>query len=241
MPQIDVLLTSPLAGGQDPFVHGDLRVLFHLWDGSADLPLLEGRAWAFVDWLSPALSGLELCRRLRGAVQTEAAQITMILEQDAADDDSNGDSKDKDDSSHDDDAKRRALRAGADDYLIGPITRAVLLDRVLSAQLAGQHAPGRTLRLGELALDLAALQARWKDRPIALMPNELRLLRYLMEQPGRVFSRAQLITALGKHDTPLDERTVDAWISRLRRALRSAGIGEVLRTVRAMGYVLDRP
>jgi two-component system phosphate regulon response regulator PhoB len=233
MRQIDVLLTSPLAGGQDLFIHGDLRVVFHLWDGSADLPLLEGRAWAFVDWLLPALSGLELCRRLRGAVQTEAAQITMILEQV----DANYDSDDADDH----DAKRRALRAGADDYVIGPITRAVLLDQVLSAQLAGQDAPSRTLRLGELALDLAALQARWKDRPIALMPNELRLLRYLMEQPGRVFSRAQLIAALGKQETPLDERTVDAWVSRLRRALRSAGIGDALRTVRAMGYVLDRP
>ena len=231
MPQIDVLLTSPLAGGQDLFVHGDLRVVFHLWDGSADLPLLEGRAWAFVDWLLPALAGLELCRRLRGAVQTEAAHITMILEQDEA----------ADDNALNEDIRRRALRAGADDYLVGPITRAVLLDRVLSAQLAGQDAPGRTLRLGGLALDLGALQARWEDSPIALMPNELRLLRYFMEQPGRVFSRTQLITALGKQDAPVDERTVDAWISRLRRALRSAGVGDALRTVRAMGYVLDRP
>ena len=73
------------------------------------------------------------------------------------------------------------------------------------------------------------------------MPNELRLLRYLMEQPGHVFSRAQLIAALGKKEQPIDERTVDAWVSRLRRALREAGAGTPLRTVRALGYVLDRP
>jgi two-component system, OmpR family, phosphate regulon response regulator PhoB len=223
MPQIDILLTGALAGGHEPFVHGDLLAVFHMWDGAARLPLLEGRAWAFVDWLLPALSGLELCRRLRLDPQTEAAHVTMILEED------------------DDDAKRRALRAGADDYIIGPLTRAALLDRVLSVEMAARGAAARTVRLGELALDLSALQVRWKDRPIPLMPNEFRLLRYLMEQPGRVFSRAQLIAALGKVEPPLDERTVDAWVSRLRRALREAGAGDMLRTVRALGYVLDRP
>lgn len=223
MPQIDILLTGPLAGGQELFVHDDLRVVFHVWDGSSLLPLLEGGAWAFVDWLLPAFSGLELCRRLRGDPQTEAAHVTMILEED------------------DDDAKRRALRAGADDYMVGPLTRALLLDRVMSVRPTMQDVAARTVRLGDLALDLAALQVRWKDKPIPLMPNEFRLLRYLMEQPGRVFSRAQLIAALGKVEPPLDERTVDAWVSRLRRALRQAGAGDMLRTVRALGYVLDRP
>ena len=85
------------------------------------------------------------------------------------------------------------------------------------------------------------MQARWKDRPIGLMPNEFRLLRYLMEQPGHVFSRAQLIAALGKNEQPIDERTVDAWVSRLRRSLREAGAGYPLRTVRSLGYVLDKP
>jgi two-component system phosphate regulon response regulator PhoB len=138
-------------------------------------------------------------------------------------------------------AKRRALRAGADDYILGPIDRASLLDRVLSVQLPEHDAPARTLKLGDLTLDLAALQARWREKALTLMPNELRLLRYLMEQPGHVFSRQQLISALGKHDQPIDERTVDAWVSRLRRALRDVGAGSPLRTVRSLGYVLDRP
>ena len=224
MRQIDILLTDALPGGHESFLHGELQVVFHSWNWGAPLPLLDGSPWAFIGWLLPNLSGLELCRRLRCDAQTEAAHITMVLEEDDAD------------------AKRRALRAGADDYIIGPIDRAAVLDRVLSVQLVERgDAPGRILRLGELALDLAALQARWKDKPIALMPNELRLLRYLMEQPGQVFSRAQLIAALGKDDQPIDERTVDAWVSRLRRALREAGAGYPLRTVRSLGYVLDRP
>lgn len=223
MRQIDILLTGLLPGGQDSFVHGDLRVVFQRWNWAAPLPLLDGSPWAFIDWLLPELSGLELCRRLRCDTQTEAAHITMVLEEDDAD------------------AKRRALRAGADDYILGPIDRAGVLDRVLSVQLPEREAPARSLRLGDLTLDLTALQARWRERPVPLMPNELRLLRYLMEQPGHVFSRAQLIAALGKKDQPIDERTVDAWVSRLRRALREVGAGYPLRTVRSLGYVLDRP
>jgi two-component system phosphate regulon response regulator PhoB len=223
MQQIDILVTGTLSGGNDNFSHGDLRVVFHKWRGDAPLPLLDGQPWAFVDWVLPHLSGLELCRRLRCDPQTEAAHVTMVLEDDEAE------------------AKRRALRAGADDYLIGPIDRQAVLDRVLSVQLPDKELPTRTLRLGDLSLDLAALQARWQDKAVPLMPNELRLLRYLMEQPGQVFARAQLIAALGKRDQPIDERTVDAWVSRLRRALRDAGAGYPLRTVRSLGYVLDRP
>lgn len=223
MQQIDILVTGALPGGNDSFLHGDLRVVFHKWLGNAPMPLLDGKPWAFVDWVLPDLSGLELCRRLRCAPQTEAAHVTMVLEDDEAD------------------TKRRALRAGADDYLIGPLDRQAVLDRVLSLQLPDSEFPARTLRLGNLSLDLAALQTRWKDTAVPLMPNEFRLLRYLMEQPGQVFSREQLIAALGKHEQPIDERTVDAWVSRLRRALRDAGAGYPLRTVRSLGYVLDRP
>jgi two-component system phosphate regulon response regulator PhoB len=74
-----------------------------------------------------------------------------------------------------------------------------------------------------------------------MMPNEFRLLRFFVEHPGRVFTRAQLITALGKQEPPIDERTVDVWIGRLRRAMRAAGAGDLLRTVRSLGYVFDRP
>jgi len=140
------------------------------------------------------------------------------------------------------DARRRALRAGADDYLIGPASRTVLLDRVMSVALNDYDGGAlRSLNLGELSIDLAAFLASWRGKPIGLMPNEFRLLRFFVEHPGRVFTRAQLIAALGKQDPPVDERTVDVWIGRLRRALRGSGAGDPLRTVRSLGYVLDRP
>ncbi|MBW8753856.1 MAG: winged helix-turn-helix domain-containing protein [Sphingomonadales bacterium] len=222
MRHIDILLTNDIEGGLAPFRHGELEAVFHKWTNTGELPLLEGALWAFVDWVLPDISGLEVCRRLRCDPLTAQAHITMILDED------------------DQESRRRALRTGADDYMIGPIDRSALLDRVLSLQLRDQDAGApRAVTLGHLTIDLAAFQARWQGKPIPLMPNEFRLLRYFVEHPGRVFTRSQLIAALGKQEPPVDERTVDVWIGRLRRALRAAGGGNPLRTVRSLGYVFD--
>lgn len=224
MRHIDILLTSDIEGGLAPFRHGELEAVFHPWTNLGELPLLDGALWAFVDWVLPEISGLEICRRLRCDPLTAQAHITMLLDED------------------DQEARRRALRAGADDYMVGQPNRTALLDRVLSVKLHDYDGgPARALTLGELTIDLAAFQARWRGKAIPLMPNEFRLLRYLVEHPGRVFTRSQLIAALGKQDPPVDERTVDVWIGRLRRALRTAGAGDPLRTVRSLGYVLDQP
>lgn len=124
--------------------------------------------------------------------------------------------------------------------MVGPVVRRALLDRVLSLQMHDSEAGAlRAVTLGALTVDMAAFQARWNNKPIALMPNEFRLLRYFAEHPGRVFTRSQLIAALGKQEPPVDERTVDVWIGRLRRALKAAGVGNPLRTVRSLGYVFD--
>ena len=224
MPRTRILVTSEIEGGLAPFRHGDLQVVFFRWSPMGAPPLLDGATWAFVEWVLPDLSGLEVCRRLRCDPLTADAHVTMILDED------------------DPEARRHALRAGADDYMLGPLTRAAILDRVMAAVPRDLVAPPpRALRFGDLAIDIAAFQARWQGKPIPLMPNEFRLLRYFVEHPGRVFTRSQLIAALGKHATPIDERTVDVWIGRLRRALRAAGAGDMLRTVRSLGYVLDHP
>jgi two-component system phosphate regulon response regulator PhoB len=222
MRHIDILVTSEVEGGLTPFRHGEIEAVFHKWTELGELPLLEGALWAFIDWVLPEISGLELCRRLRCDPLTAQAHITMILDED------------------DQESRRRALRTGADDYMVGPIDRAALLDRVLSLQLRDHDAGAlRAVTLGNLTIDLAAFQARWQGKPIPLMPNEFRLLRYFVEHPGRVFTRSQLIAALGKQEPPVDERTVDVWIGRLRRALKTAGAGNPLRTVRSLGYVFD--
>jgi two-component system, OmpR family, phosphate regulon response regulator PhoB len=222
MQRIDILLTSEIDGGLAAFRHEDFEIVLHRWYDFAGLPLIDGSLWIFVDWVLPQMSGLELCRRLRCDPQTAQAHVTMVLEEDHQED------------------RKRALRMGADDYVVGPLTRTALLDRVLAANIREQAVDAeRVLALGELTVDLAAFQARWQGKPIPLMPNEFRLLRYFVEHPGRVFTRAQLIAALGKQEPAVDERTVDVWIGRLRRALKSVGVGNPLRTVRSLGYVFD--
>lgn len=191
--------------------------------GAAQAPArLPGGTFAFVDWLLPEMSGLEFCRRLRESNGTAHAHVTMVLE------------------SPDAEARRRALAAGADDYMPGPLTPAALLERIDAAQASPLRPPVRaSLRLGELTVDLAAFQARYGGRNLPLRPNEFRLLVHFLENPDQVFSRAALIDRLGKDNELIDERTVDVWIGRLRRGLRAHGVPDPLRTVRSLGYVLD--
>jgi two-component system phosphate regulon response regulator PhoB len=222
MDVINIFLTRELGESLDDFVHDQRRFTFDRLGPEGPRRLVEGPMWAFIDWVMDDLAGLEMCRRLRADARTADAHITMVLESDDAED------------------RRRALRAGADDYVVGPLTRTAVLDRVLALQARGaeRHATQR-FEAGSLSIDMASLQARWNGEPIPLRPNEFRLLRFFAENPNRVLTREDLISGLGKREPPIDERTVDVWIGRLRRAIKAAGGGNPLRTVRSMGYVFD--
>ena len=97
------------------------------------------------------------------------------------------------------------------------------------------------IEAGDLQINVAGEQARWKKALILLRPNEFRVLRFMAENPNRVLSRQELVDALGKAGDPGYLRTVDVWIKRLRFGLRNAGAGHLLRTVHSRGYVLDLP
>jgi two-component system phosphate regulon response regulator PhoB len=224
MQTVTIWLTSPLAEPMADLVHDGRRLTFGRLGPRGPESGVKGPLWVFVDWVLDAMAGLEMCRRLRADPLTSDAHLTMVLEADDTTD------------------RRRALRAGADDYIVGPLDRKRILDRVLAVGACppSREAPPQ-LSVGDLSIDLTALQARWAGTPVTLPLNEFRLLRFLAENPDRVLSREELIAGLGKHDPPLDERTVDVWISRLRRALRAAGAGDPLRTVRSLGYVFDKP
>ncbi|QFT78606.1 response regulator transcription factor [Erythrobacter sp. THAF29] len=222
MDVINIFLTDELGNTLEDFVHDERRFVFDRLGADGPKRLVDGPTWIFVDWVMDDLAGLEMCRRLRADERTGEAHITMVLEEDDIED------------------RRRALKAGADDYMIGPLDRTAVLDRVLAVQ-SNNVDRGATQRIeaGDLVIDLAALQARWNEKPVQLRPNEFRLLRYFAENPNQVLSREDLIAGLGKGDAPIDERTVDVWIGRLRRAIKAAGGGNPLRTVRSMGYVFD--
>jgi two-component system phosphate regulon response regulator PhoB len=190
-----------------------------LGDAPPDEPM-RGPVWGFIDWLCPSLSGLELCRRLRDAEPTRRAHLTMVLEE------------------ADHEARRRALLAGADDYLVGPLDAASLLERI-EAVAPDDAAPRQHLAHGVIAVNLEAHQVRIDGAVVPLRPNEFRLLVHFLKNPDQVFSRQELIDRLDKHAHGIDERTVDVWIGRLRRAVIAHGVPDPLRTVRSLGYVLD--
>lgn len=222
MDVVNIFLTSELGESLEDFVHDHRRFTFDRLGPEGPRRLVEGPMWAFIDWVLPDLAGLEMCRRLRADPRTADAHVTMVLEEDDPED------------------RRRALRAGADDYVVGPLTRTAVLDRVLALQSrASERSATRRFELGALTIDMAALQARWDGEPIVLRPNEFRLLRFFAENPNRVLTRDDLINGLGKREPPIDERTVDVWIGRLRRSIKAAGGGNPLRTVRSLGYVFD--
>ena len=221
MEVISIFLTDPLGGELEDFEHGQLRFVFGRLGPEGPRRLVEGQMWAFVDWLMDDLAGLEMCRRLRADTRTSSAHITIVLEKDDVED------------------RRRALNAGADDYIVAPINRTIILDRVMALQSQRRSHSTNRIEVGKLSIDMVALRAMWGDTVINLRPNEFRLLRYFAENPDQVLSRQNLIEGIGKQEPPIDERTVDVWIGRLRRALKAAGAGDPLRTIRSLGYVFD--
>ena len=186
-----------------------------------DLPMATSY-WCFIDWLLPDISGIELCRRVREQPATRTAHITMLLPDDNPD------------------ARHRSILAGADDYMTGSFDIERVFRR-LNFDLAEPRiaVPRTELKLGDLQVDTAAYIARYRGTQIRLALNELRLLIHFVEHPNRVYSRQSLIEELGKNGEIIDERTVDVWIGRLRRAFRDNGAPDPLRTVRSVGYVLD--
>ena len=224
MNRVSIVTTDEVASQFDDFSNGETEFAFGLLTSDGPKQLIEGSVWAFVDWVMDDLSGLEMCRRLRADKRLNDAHVTMVLEADDADD------------------RRRALKAGADDYAVGPLDRQSMLDRVLALHAAGT-APASTqmINAGDLKINVAGEQARWKGTLIRLRPNEFRVLRFMTENANRILTRQELVDALGKDGDPEYLRTVDVWIKRLRFGLREAGAGTLLRTVHGKGYVLDLP
>jgi len=221
MAVVNIFATTLSGDDRRTFEHSDVTFTFDELGAEGPRRIVEGPMYAFVDWLLPTISGLEMCRRLRADPRTSQAHITLILDQDDPED------------------RRRALRAGADDYMPGPVDRTAMLDRVLKLHSNTARSAATTVAVGDLVIDLDAMQARWGGRVLRVAPNEFRLLRFLAENPRRVHSRREIMEALGKRGPEVSERTVDVWVKRLRGALYEIGKADTLRTVHATGYALD--
>lgn len=193
-------------------------------DGEEGLAALSERRpdLAVVDWMLPYVSGLELCRQIRRRPETRHLPIIMLT--------ARGEEADR----------VRGFEAGADDYVAKPFSPGEFVARVRAVLRRSQPAFGEeTLAFGDVVMDLSSHRVRRGTTSIHLGPTEFRLLRYLMENPGRVFSREQLLDAVWGRDVFVGPRTVDTHIRRLRRALTAGGRRDPIRTVRSAGYGLN--
>ncbi len=189
----------------------------------ADLRLQESLPDLLVlDWMLPGLSGIELCRRLRARAETERLPIIMLT--------ARGEESER----------LRGLSTGADDYIVKPFSVPEFLARVRA--LLRRARPERVaamLGAGDIELDRERRRVFRAGREIVLGPTEFRLLEFLMQNPGRVYSREQLLNGVWGRDVYIDERTVDVHVGRLRKALNRGRASDPLRTVRGSGYALD--
>lgn len=180
---------------------------------------------AILDWMLPGLSGVELCRRIRAREETGNLPVIILT--------ARGEEGDR----------VHGLATGADDYIVKPFSVPELLARIRA--LLRRTSPGRVakiLRAGDIELDRSTHRVRRSGKELHLGPTEYRLLEFLMQHPGRVFTREHLLNTIWGHDIYIDERTVDVHVGRLRKSLAADGDGtdsNPIRTVRGTGYSFD--
>ena len=175
-----------------------------------------------LDWMLPGISGIEVCRLMRVKPETRDIPIIMLT-------------------ARGEEAERvRGLATGADDYMVKPFSVKELMARVQSIlRRAKPEAIAEQIIVGEIVFDRKTRRVRRGARDVNLSPTEFRLLEKLMQNPGRVYSRSQLLDIVWGRDIEVDERTVDVHVGRLRKSLSRGKETEPIRTVRGSGYSFD--
>lgn len=193
-------------------------------DGDDALYMVEEDAPDIVllDWMLPNVSGVEICRQLRARQQTRDIPIIMLT--------ARGEEEDR----------VRGLETGADDYLTKPFSMTELVARMRAVlRRARPGVSGDVATFADITLDRETCRVKRGKRDVHLGPTEFRLLDVLIQRPGRVFSREQLLDRVWGHDVYVEIRTVDVHVGRLRKALNRRGEVDPVRTVRSAGYALD--
>ncbi len=195
-------------------------------DGGEALQSVKEGDFALIilDLMLPDIHGLEICRMLRRGTKTAEIPIIMLT--------AKGEEPDR----------ITGLEAGADDYLSKPFSPRELVARVKAIlRRSGERLkPEQVIRVGNLAIDKETYSVTKNGKRLDLSATEYRLLLYLVERKGRVFSRDQLLDAVWKDETFVEPRTVDVHIRRLRMQIEDDPSHPVyIRTRRGLGYSMD--
>lgn len=176
-----------------------------------------------LDWMLPNLSGIEICRRIRRDKNTKNIPVIMLTARSEEND------------------KIRGLDTGADDYITKPFSPKELTARIKAILRRIRPALSeQVLEYAGIEMDLSSRKTKRDNKSIHLGPTEFNILKFLMENPRRVFSREQLLDMVWGNDIYVEARTIDVHIRRLRKALNEGGKPNIIRTVRSAGYSLDR-
>ncbi|MCT4331431.1 phosphate regulon transcriptional regulator PhoB [Paracoccus sp. YLB-12] len=174
-----------------------------------------------LDWMLPKVSGIEVCRQVKADPATRGIPIIMLSARSEETD------------------RVRGLETGADDYVVKPYSVVELMARLRTQLRRTRPASmGERLSFGDIILDASEHRVFRAGQPLHLGPTEFRLLSTLMEKPGRVWTREQLLDRVWGRDIYVDTRTIDVHVGRLRKALMQNGGDNPVRTVRGTGYAL---
>ena len=174
-----------------------------------------------IDWMLPGMSGVELARRLRRDALTAELPLLMLT--------ARGEESDK----------LKSFDAGIDDYVTKPFSPRELIARMKALLRRSGEPEDGVIAYGRLMLDTRRHQVAIGEQKIHVAPKEFRLLELLMRHPHRAFDRAQLLDRVWGRNVYVEERTVDVHVLRLRKALTAHGMGNVVETVRGVGYRLS--
>jgi two-component system phosphate regulon response regulator PhoB len=175
-----------------------------------------------LDWMLPGLSGIEVCRMIRAKPETRDLPVVMLT--------ARGEESER----------VRGLATGADDYIVKPFSIPEVMARIRTIlRRMRPESVADSVTFGDLTLDRVKKRVSRGQRDVNLSPTEFKLLEYLMQSPGRVYSRAQLLDRVWGTDNFIDERTVDVHVGRLRKSLSRGREPDPIRTVRGTGYSFD--
>ena len=175
-----------------------------------------------LDWMLPGLSGIEVCRLLRARDETKSLPVIMLTAR------------------GEEGERLRGLATGADDYIVKPFSVPEVMARIRSIlRRVRPETVADVVTHSNITIDRVRKRVSRAGRDVSLSPTEFRLLEYLIQSPGRVYSRAQLLDRVWGNDIEVDERTVDVHVGRLRKHLSRGKEKDPIRTVRSSGYAFD--
>ena len=193
-------------------------------DGTEAFEALENHKpdLAIIDWMLPELSGLDVCRHIRAHAEMQRLPVIMLT--------ARGEESDR----------VLGLDSGADDYIVKPCSPREIVARVqaLLRRTRPENSEGQ-LVFEDILLDIISHKVTRQDQRIQLGPTEYRILKVLMDKPGRVHSRQNLLDSVWGSDIHVEARTVDVHVGQLRKALKIYGGSDLIRTVRGAGYAID--